>query len=174
MYKCDECDKSFDSKQGLGTHKTIHRSGPRYSVSRRKTPETFSCLNCGNDHPYSHSSTNKYCSNLCYRKHRWKTVSIPRFESGEISESKTIRRHLIERYGEQCVECGCGTEYNGKPLTLQVDHIDGNSDNNMPDNLRLLCPNCHSQTETYGSKGAGSRYKKHTKRNTYLREYKAP
>ena len=41
-----------------------------------------------------------------------------------------------------------------------------------PRNLRTLCPNCHSQTETFGSKGQGSRYKKISKRNQYLQSYK--
>jgi hypothetical protein len=40
---------------------------------------------------------------------------------------------------------------------LQLDHIDGDSDNNYPKNLRLLCPNCHAQTENFGSKGKGSK-----------------
>lgn len=55
---------------------------------------------------------------------------------------------------------------------MQIDHIDGNSDNNVISNCRLLCPNCHTQTKTWGSRGSGNRYKKLTKRNLYLREYK--
>ena len=43
---------------------------------------------------------------------------------------------------------------------------------NAIENLRLLCPNCHTQTPTYGNAGKGSRYKKNTKRNKYLQEYK--
>ena len=39
-----------------------------------------------------------------------------------------------------------------KKLCLQIDHIDGNCENNKPDNLRFLCPNCHTQTETWGIK----------------------
>ena len=53
--------------------------------------------------------------------------------------------------GEICEICGI-TEWNGKPLTLQIDHIDGDRTNNHLDNLMILCPNCHTQTDTYGSK----------------------
>ena len=42
--------------------------------------------------------------------------------------------------------------WNGKPLSLQVDHTDGNNKNNFPNNVRLVCPNCHSQTETFAGK----------------------
>jgi len=47
-----------------------------------------------------------------------------------------------------CEICGID-EWNKKPLTLHLDHIDGNTYNHTLNNLRLLCPNCHSQTETY-------------------------
>lgn len=48
-----------------------------------------------------------------------------------------------------CVDCGNDGKFNGKLLTLQIDHIDGDIRNNTPSNLRYLCPNCHSQTSTY-------------------------
>jgi len=53
---------------------------------------------------------------------------------------------------DKCVECGIGNEYNGKPITLELDHINGDNLDNKLENLRILCPNCHSQTPTYKSK----------------------
>lgn len=51
-----------------------------------------------------------------------------------------------------CSICAQPPSHNNKKLTLQLDHIDGNKLNNVLDNLRFLCPNCHSQTETYCSR----------------------
>ncbi|KKL26489.1 hypothetical protein LCGC14_2394770 [marine sediment metagenome] len=66
-------------------------------------------------------------------------------------ESFGIKRALL-RFGlleESCSECGLPPIWNDKLLTLQLDHIDGNTSNGWLQNLRLLCPNCHTQTETY-------------------------
>lgn len=60
-----------------------------------------------------------------------------------------IRYDLVEY---KCVSCGNDGNWLNKPITLELDHMDGDSTNNEINNLRFLCPNCHSQTETFGRK----------------------
>lgn len=66
------------------------------------------------------------------------------------SLSKRIRKENLLPY--ICKECNIGPEYNNKILTLELDHINGNHKDNRLENLRFLCPNCHSQTDTSGTK----------------------
>ncbi|MEU9087905.1 HNH endonuclease signature motif containing protein [Streptomyces sp. NPDC048357] len=58
---------------------------------------------------------------------------------------------------ELCQMCGIGPVWRGHPLPLEVDHIDGDWRNNRPENLRLLCPSCHSTTDTYRGRAKGRR-----------------
>jgi len=73
-----------------------------------------------------------------------------------VASFRTMRKYLIDQNIYECVMCGNKGEWCGKPLSLQLDHIDGNTDNNNLDNLRWLCPNCHSQTHNWGVKNASS------------------
>lgn len=52
----------------------------------------------------------------------------------------------------KCAICGNTGTWQGKKLTLQLDHINGEHTDNRVENLRFLCPNCHSQTDTFGSR----------------------
>jgi hypothetical protein len=65
------------------------------------------------------------------------------------SEAKArIRRDNLIPHN-LCSECGIPAEWNGKPLAFHLDHINGDTADNRLTNLRFLCPNCHSQTDTY-------------------------
>lgn len=60
---------------------------------------------------------------------------------------------MLQKHNYKCEKCGWG-EVNpstGK-IPLQIHHIDGNSENNVEENLQVLCPNCHSLTENFGSR----------------------
>jgi hypothetical protein len=58
-----------------------------------------------------------------------------------------------------CAECGCPPKWNGKPLVLEVDHINGYTNDDTRDNLRFLCPNCHTQTGTNRGRNRGGWFK---------------
>jgi 5-methylcytosine-specific restriction endonuclease McrA len=70
--------------------------------------------------------------------------------------SKKLRKELItEEQGNKCLICGLSPEWNGLPLAFHLDHIDGDNTNNIRTNLRIICPNCHSQTSTYCGRNKG-------------------
>jgi len=136
--------------------------------------QTYNCLYCAKENKCGRTKFNKFCDNTCQGKYKWKHETVPRIEAGLVpSGAPALKKYLLETTGKYCAECGQEDTWNNKPLVLQLDHMDGDSDNNYPKNLRLLCPNCHTQTENFGSKGKGSRYKKTAKRNRYLQSYKS-
>lgn len=64
---------------------------------------------------------------------------------------KYKRLHILEEQNNKCLHCGLD-EWRGNKIKLELDHIDGNTSNNKRDNLRFLCPNCHSFTDTWRKK----------------------
>lgn len=64
-------------------------------------------------------------------------------------KQRLVKNKILEY---KCVKCGNEGEWMGEPITLQLDHINGINNDNRLENLRFLCPNCHNQTETHGSK----------------------
>ena len=93
------------------------------------------------DYKRGHKFTEKYNDELVF------TNNSPLSNSG-------VKRRIIKNslLIYKCVECGITDSWNGKKITLQLDHIDGDNNNNKLENLRFLCPNCHSQTETHSVK----------------------
>lgn len=69
---------------------------------------------------------------------------FPEFQTFKL-KNKLLKENIKEN---KCEICGI-TEWNGLPINCELDHIDGNSRNHNLNNLRILCPNCHSQTETF-------------------------
>lgn len=84
-----------------------------------------------------------------------KTLNEILVENSNYQSSKLKERLIKEGIKKDvCEICECSNEWNGKTLVLQLDHINGNHSDNRLENLRIVCPNCHSQTETFGNKRA--------------------
>ena len=127
------------------------------------------CLFCNND--LNGSPKGIYCNNKCQQEFRYQEY-IKRWkkglETGNRGEglSQYVRRYLFEKYNNKCCRCGWKkmNELTGK-IPLTVEHIDGHWWNTIESNLKLLCPNCHSLTETYGSLNIGNGRSKRIAKN---------
>jgi hypothetical protein len=128
----------------------------------------FNCLHCNKEFNYKRNTKNKYCNNKCSSEHFAK-LKVNNWLEGKIEPTKAIvARYLKENKGYNCDECNLN-EWNGKSITLEIDHIDGNSFNNCPSNFRYICPNCHSQTSTFKGGNRGNGRPKETKNYTFQR-----
>lgn len=83
-----------------------------------------------------------------FKGHAWnKKITLEKTDYN-VSNKQGIRQLVLNEREYKCEICGL-TEWQNKPITLEVHHIDGNTANNTRENLILLCPNCHSQTDNY-------------------------
>jgi 5-methylcytosine-specific restriction endonuclease McrA len=121
-----------------------------------KKPRFYCAAGCGRR---TNTSVARYCSVRCQQveEHRCRVELL---EAGCYPPSQWstqfIRRYLIERFGEKCSGCGWAERH---PVTgrfmVEVEHIDGDWRNTRPENLTLLCPNCHSLTPTFKALNKG-------------------
>lgn len=120
---------------------------------RKREKKEKECLNCNKPIP----NRNKFCNNTCQNDYRRKLIYEDIQNDTGDYHHETYKRYLISKFGEKCMECSWNERH---PITgkvpIQLEHKDGNSDNNNLDNLILLCPNCHSLTPTFGALNKGN------------------
>ena len=122
------------------------------------------CLNCGAKlhSRYKH----KFCSNKCQRqfevnkKYEYYLSHQEEFTNKEIKYD-WLKKIIIIEQNHKCEICGINEEWNGKELHFILDHIDGDATNNRRNNLRLICPTCDSQLDTYKSRNIGKSTRKY-------------
>ncbi len=123
-----------------------------------KKSKIYYCLNCNNLIPFKgYTYSHMYCDNKCQLDLRSKTTFAKNkklFLEGKLHNRPAIRKVLTDIRGHKCESCGI-EDWQGNHITLQVDHINGDPYNDKPDNLRLICPNCHSQTDSFAGANRG-------------------
>ena len=165
-HKCDKCDKEFTSYRALNGHMRMHGKSKGKLIPKRST-KTFKCKECNKINKQNVRSHKQFCNSQCSTNYTWKKKHLPRILEG-VAGPTSVKTYLIKTYGDKCSQCGI-SEWQGQKLSIQLDHIDGDSDNNKLENCRLLCPNCHSLTPTFS--GKNTKVLKETKRNTFIRNY---
>lgn len=154
---CESCRNTMKQECGSYEHK-----------KHRLKKHRFICEFCHKDFFAVHRKQ-RFCSGECHIKYKQKTTFDLADKTGEFEKRaygeasrKVVRSYLEHKHGHVCSICGTKT-WNGLPVPLIVDHIDGDPYNRKVENFRLVCPNCDAQLPTYKGKNKGrgraSRYK---------------
>lgn len=154
-------DNHFCSKSCSATYNNSYRS-------RKDRRPIFKCISCGIEQKSTHSNQ-KYCNQTCQHSYQAKEKAF-QLESGANLSHKVCKNYWLSK-DSSCSCCGLST-WNNLPINLELDHINGDGTNNTLSNTRLLCPNCHSQTDTYKSKNAKNNLGKEFRKARYEKSLK--
>jgi hypothetical protein len=145
--KCIKCNNEHDGSFGSGKY-----CSRACANSRVRTAEVKKKISIGvkknqywNDDEWKAKivEANKSPEKAAKVKETWKSK-----RDYDTAHIWSIKKWIKEERGNKCEECGI-TEWMGKPISMEVDHIDGDTTNNDISNLKVLCPNCHSLTPTW-------------------------
>ena len=160
---CPNCDKEHANPKFCSRSCSV-------SYNNRKHPKRIAigkeamCLKCGSD--LQGKSGKRFCSRDCsnsYRQSQWisEWISGNRVGGSDSSVYAWVKEYLKEQQGFACAICHL-SKWMGKDIGLICDHIDGDSSDHSPGNLRMICGNCDMQLPTYKGRnnGKGRHYRK--------------
>ena len=145
------CSNSYNNIGVKRSSKTAKERQVEKSITIQKLSDK-KCLYCNKIfHPQNKNQ--KFCSQKCSCSYRF-LKDDEEYLRGEKTSISVLKRHYIYHNEYKCSICGI-SKWNEKELVLILDHIDGNPDNNNPNNLRMVCPNCDSQLPTFKGRNKG-------------------
>lgn len=167
LVPCQECGEGFVRKSKTQKYCTSSCSAKQNNrINPKRTAVRAKCLTCGE--PVK-TSVGIYCSRACAYTARAADSLAEWLETGvaaSMAFGSPIRNYLYVQQANTCALCPCTTEWQGLSLRFVLDHISGDSSDNTRANLRLICPNCDSQLDTYKSKNKGNG--RHSRRLRYV------
>ena len=157
IINCPKCNTEFDNYSKWGAKKFCSRKCSNSRVfsedsiekKRVKNLEFWAKFDKTARQEIHKQKTLKYDFDAHQKKVQAANLKTSWSRPHEEMHHGSLRKRLLHERNYKCEECGVGTEYNGKPLSLELEHVDGNNKNNKVENLKILCPNCHSQTPTF-------------------------
>lgn len=155
---------ALKNKEKTIKEKTLFFKNKKTKITKKEKKD-YICLNCGE----KIKNNKTYCSNECKynKKHSdyYKTFLLnPDFFNRGNYTPKIFKPDFLYEQNYKCAICEMENIWCGKNIVFVLDHIDGDASNNSRNNLRMICPNCDSQTDTFKSKN------KNSKRRNYWKE----
>lgn len=160
-----ECSIAYIKKYALRLGISLPIRNTNKTSSWNKGKHKYSCINCGKSIT-SKGVYRKYCSIKCQKDYETKMKyqdylnNQDKYLGKEISYN-WLKPIILKEQNNKCSICGISPYWNDKELHFILDHIDGDATNNKRNNLRLVCPNCDSQLDTYKSRNIGKSTRKY-------------
>lgn len=143
--KCEFCKREITNPGSLAAHRLVCAKNPN-NTSFTHSPDAGARKGC--------TTWNKGKKIGPHKRWRQMYPNEQIFVENSSYNRKSLKKRILddELIEYVCDICGLGPEWNGKPMTLVLDHINGVNNDNRLENIRFVCNNCDSQLPTYKSR----------------------